>query len=251
MTNLISADTRLTADNAGAIGDVCEKFNIDITDMCNEIESKVSRASLKLGAKWYREANAFAYGLAVKYDIQIATVAAVISALSPRMGWVRNKKIAEHVIAEYDALCAARQDHKDAEWIAGQIKGALSANILMAVRILKGWDIDTVLTGTKRRSFYNNIVSAGTSDDVTIDTWMQRVAMAVSPDQGMDLDDSLRFLNARKGKGYIAIAVAVRAVAKRMNVPPSTVQAAYWIAASGSVHGWHWKGEGKTEANIY
>ncbi len=234
----ITVASHLNETTRKSVNATLTKFDVSLAKMIREIERTIvsDRELIRIGAAWYREANAFAAHLSNTYGTPIDRASAVISALSPRMGWVRNKTIAESVIAG---------------WFAGksadEIRGALGANIRMAVAILNGADIDATLTGVKRRSFYNNILTAGQSDDVTVDTWMQRVAMNASTDKGMDLDESLRFLNARKGAGYIAIAEAVRRVAYRHNVPPATVQAAYWIAASGSVHGWHWKGHNKTE----
>ncbi len=249
----IPVASHMTDGNYAAMVAVLDKFSVSIPAMKAEIESKITPELLEIGAAWYREAYDFALTVAAsdKYRGKMLTVrkvSAVISALSPRMGWVRNKEMALKVIDAWTTSVPA-----------SEIGGALGANIQMAVNILNadqyapGTDvIDLMLTGVKRRSFYNNIVTAGRSDDVTVDTWMQRVAMnASTADAGMDLDDSLRFLNARKGVGYVAIAEAVRGVAYKLGVTPSTVQAAYWIAASGSVHGGHWKGKGITDAHSY
>lgn len=248
----VNVDSRLTDDNLVKVAAVLTKYNVRLVDLVKEIESNIDDESLAIGAEWYREANAFARELSVKHsghEQDFDVCAAVISALSPRMGWVRNKEMADHVIGEYLRLREVKiyrpQD------IASKIKGALGASIRMAVDILSGKPIDEALTGVKRRSFYNNIVTAGESDDVTIDTWMQRAVMHASEDKGMDLDESANFLKARNHSGYIALADSVRRVAELRNVSPATVQAAYWIGQSGSVHGWHWKGKGITEARTY
>ncbi len=231
---LIDVDSRLNDFTETNVDKTCGRFDVSIVDLINHIDETLTPESLSLGEKWYREAYGFVLGLTYEYAVSEDKAAAVISALSPRMSWIRNKLIARHVISEWAKGTPANE-----------IKGALGANIRMAVAILNGAPISTTLTGIKRKSFYNNIISAGTSDDVTVDTWMQRAAMAVSPEKGMDLDSSLNFLKARNHSGYIAIAHACRTVAKWRNVSPSTVQAAYWIVASGSVHGNHYKGHGK------
>lgn len=234
---MVAANTHLDPFNEKAVNATLARFNIDLVDMINHIDSSITEDSIALGAEWYRNAFVFACELDQRYDLRAGQAAAVIAALSPRMGWDRNKRIAESVIADWKA-------GKDVKYI----KGALSANIRMAVAILNGSPVSVILTGVKRRSFYNNIVTGGTSDDVTVDTWMQRVVMAVSPDQGMDLDESNAFLKARNHSGYVAIAHAVRVVAKWRDLSPSAVQAAYWIVASGSVHG---KMASHLDANTY
>lgn len=236
---LINVGSEIDGLNEDAVNKTCARFGVNVVDMINHIDSTITPESIALGKKWYAEANQYAYAIAAEWNVPIDRVVAVISALSPRMGWVRNKEMAEHVIREW-------QSGK----LPNEIKGALGANIRMACAILIGQPIAVTLTGIKRRSFYNNILSAGTSADVTIDTWMQRVVMAVSPDKGMDLDTSANFIRARNDSGYVAIAHACRSVAKWRNVSPSTVQAAYWLTASGSVHGSHWKGYSK-ESHTY
>jgi hypothetical protein len=100
-----------------------------------------------------------------------------------------------------------------------------------------GQDIGKVLGGTKRRSFYNNIMWPGQTDDVTVDTWMTD---AMARALGMTHDQAAS-LAAEKTKdfpdtiGYMLIADAVRDAAERMSavnpgVTPDVVQAGYWIA---------------------
>lgn len=239
---LIDVSNTFNRDDAQKVMD---RFGITMGAMIEHIDSTITDESIALGARWYPEAHAFAQSLADAYGVTLEQAAGVISAVSPRVGWVRNKMLAENIVREGMKCKALGFDVRRTVKLIG---GALTANLTIAVRILYGEPISDVLTGVKRRSFYNNIVSAGADSDgsVTIDTWMQRVAMAVSPDQGMDLDDSVRFLSARKHAGYAAIATAVRKVAWKRGLSPATVQAAYWVVASGSVHGWHFKGHGKT-----
>lgn len=225
------------------------KYGVSIETMVAEIERTITRESLQLGYEWYGIAYAYARGLSAKYGIDFYRVVAVISALSPRMSWPRNKAIAEHTLAVFTN---ATDPDISTDTIVKSIGGALGANLTIAVRILQGESIDSVLTGVKRRSFYNNIAFANTDlSSVTVDTWMQRVAMRASTNpEGVDLDESLKYLNANRkvtngaGAGYIGIAEAVRIVAERHGWPASTIQAAYWIVASGSVHGNHHKGHG-------
>lgn len=229
-------------------------YGVSVEVMVAEIDRTLTPESLALGSEWYVEANRFARLLSVNYGVDFYRVVAVISALSPRMSWPRNKAIAERTLAVFSE---AWDVPRTTEELVKAIGGALPANLTIAVRILQGESIDSVLTGVKRRSFYNNIAFPTTDLlSVTVDTWMQRVAMRASINPGgVDLDDSLKFLNASRtatngaGAGYIGIAEAVRIVAERHNVPASTIQAAYWLVASGSVHGSHHKGHGLSTDN--
>jgi hypothetical protein len=109
------------------------------------------------------------------------------------------------------------------------------SNFAMAIKIARGEDISNTLSGTKRRSFYNNIVNPTVGDSVTVDTWMARAIMNTN---GMDLKTASEFLRKNRvalggtGVGYYLIAESVREVAKRLNMLPHEVQAAYWVSVS-------------------
>lgn len=231
----------LTAKGRKAVNEHLKANGLNMNRLMTEIGNALTTATVSNGQLWYKEANMFAKSIARKHKVSLSVAAGVISAVSPRMNWPRNKEIAEKVLANF-------RDHneKSAVDAAKAIGGCLSSNMAIAIRIARGEAISDVLTGIKRRSFYNNIVAPGKTNDVTVDTWMQRSAMRASViSGGMDLDDSIKFLAGRKaatngvGAGYIAIAEAVRNVAKRLGLSPDTVQAAYWIHASGSINGGH------------
>lgn len=257
--NLIPTETKFSGlSTAGKLAVIAnnEKHDVTVDLIADHIDAVLTDELIVIGADWYKEAQGYAFNLANQFGVPAHYVIGVIAAVSPRQSWPANKRFAEHILTEFPKHNRVITNRP--EDVAKAIGGGLGANILIAVRILQGEPIESVLTGVKRRSFYNNILSGGESwcDDVTVDTWMQRAAMSVSPDQGMSLDDSLTYLGARKkatngvGAGYIAIADAVRVVAERRNLSTATVQAGYWIARAGSVHGWHYKGHGK-DAHTY
>lgn len=186
--------------------------------------------------EWYADANNFACILADTYGVTVEIAAAVISAVSPRMPWLRNKSIAEQILNRFRNF----DSELSAEEIAERFKFGLNANVAMAVKIARGESVADTLTGTKRRSFYNNIVSPYNGDSVTVDTWMARVIMRTT---SFDLKTSSDLLRANRialggtGVGYFLIAEACRTVAKEMKLYPSQIQALYWTAVSGSTDG--------------
>jgi hypothetical protein len=228
----------LTATQAKSIDKIDNLFNVSMVKMVDEIISKVrimDPAAAARAASWYFEANAFAAELAAKHSVSIEIASGVISAVSPRMPWLRNKKVADAILAQfrdYSQLSAM-----DAAKAIGM---ALSANVSMAVRIARGEDIETVLTGIKRRSFFNNIIDPAHSDSVTVDTWM---LMAFVNTTGTDKATALKYITSCEkslngtGAGYYVISEAVREAAQAMDLMPSQVQALYWCQVSGSFDG--------------
>lgn len=214
------------------------EYGVTVFDLAEEIAHKIaemSSADAIKAANWYFDAHNYAQDLANEFHTTIAVTSAVISAVSPRMAWVRNKRIARIILADsgkYASLSAL-----DA---ASGLALGLRANVAMAVKIARGANIDETLTGIKRRSFYNNIVAPATSDSVTVDTWMQ---MAYCNVTGKDKATALDFIRANEkalsgtGVGYFMIADAVRIVASDMELLPHQVQALYWVAVSGDYNG--------------
>jgi hypothetical protein len=191
------------------------------------------------GKGWYSDARKFHEGLAAKHGVSIERVTAVTAAISPRCQWLENKRLTAR-------LLEIHKDHPDlsdvelAKVMGGQ---ALPVNKQMAVRLLRGSDndIETELTGLKRRSFYNNMLKPGETDDVTIDVWATMAARNSST-TGMTKEASEAFIYASKvatdgGVGYSILADAYRDVAAELDLSPDDVQAIYWTSVTGSVDG--------------
>jgi hypothetical protein len=215
------------------------KYGVTRKALEAELESKLTAAGLMKAKHWYPDARTFNEGLAKRSGLSVEQATAITAAVSPRTPWPRNRRLAERV-----ALTHKQYTDADPRAAARRMGGGLSLNLGAGVAIARGGSIDAHLTGAKRRSFYNNMLLPGRTDDVTVDTWMQRMAMTVAG-KPMSLDDSVDYLtNARAatdgvGAGYVSIAEAVRAVAARRGVSPDEVQAAYWIAVAGGEQGGH------------
>lgn len=209
-------------------------FSVTVREITETIDSMPTEL-IAPSMEWYAEANNFAQELAAIFEVTPEVAAGIISAVSPRMPWLRNKAVAAQILRVFRDF-----DHLSAEDAAKEIGLGLSTNVTMAVKIARGEDIAEVLTGTKRRSFYNNIVSPFSGDSVTVDTWMARVIMRTAD---FDLKTASDFLRVSRialggtGVGYYLIAEACREVAKSMKLYPSQVQALYWSAVSGSTDG--------------
>lgn len=203
----------------------------------SELEKSLTPSNVAAGKRWYPNANKYAAGLAAKHGVSMEQAVGVISAVSPRTPWPRNRALAERVLSQYK-----QHDGLSAEDAAARIGGGFKANLAVGVRIARGESIEATLTGTKRRCFFNNILAPGRTEDVTVDTWMQRAVMRTSS-TGMDLDAAQDFIGANRaatngaGAGYLAITQAARALADKHDLAPDEVQSAYWISVSGSTEG--------------
>jgi hypothetical protein len=219
------------------------KFNASMAEAGIGIDALVSEITTRVesmpcmvdGAGWYRNAHRFAELLADELNTTVEIVSAVISSLSPRMPWLRNMRAASDVLASLSSF-----DSLSATEAASAMGLGIISNFAMAVKVARGEDIANTLTGTKRRSFYNNIVSPDNGDSVTIDTWMVRALMNVS---AMTLNEGNKFLLKNRaalggtGVGYYALAEACRSVAKELCLAPCQIQALYWCSVSGSADG--------------
>lgn len=218
-----------------ALAKQLERYGIDPADIVDEILGVVRDMDPELRAQsmaWYEEAHDFAVELSERYDVPLDQVTGVISAVSPRLQWTQNKHLAERLLAHKDS-------YRDLDPLeaAKAIGGGLSANTKVGVQILRGEPIDDVLTGMKRRSFYNNILLPGQTADVTVDMWMMKAAEAA----GVPENKLNSFIQAQKtstrgaGAGYVIISDAVRSAAWQYGTTPDAMQAAYWVAKTGKL----------------
>lgn len=221
------------------IGKAAANYGVTTTDLADDIRTQISRMTVGdaiNAANWYFDAHCFATYLSETYGVTVNAAAGVISAVSPRMPWLRNKFVAESILANMGNV--ADLDANDA---AKELGLGLSANVGMAIKIARGANISETLSGIKRRSFYNNIVAPRSDcNSVTVDTWMMETYCNVA---GTDKATALKFVTANEkalkgtGAGYFLIADAVRIVANEMSIKPHQVQSLYWVCATGSMNG--------------
>lgn len=214
------------------------RHGVTMAGLIAELENGMTAQSIAQGKAWYPETRAFNAGVAKRSGLTLAQVTAITALVSPQMQWPENKRQAVRIATTFRAF-----DHLDcAKAAADAMRGMMTANLAPAIAVARGGDIATLVTGIKRHSFMLNMLYPGRTGAVTVDTHMQRAAMRAAT-VPMTLAQSIKYLNAnrgvtdRAGAGYVAIAEAVRTVAARHGLAPDQVQAAYWIAVSGSPDG--------------
>jgi hypothetical protein len=241
LINETSRISQLTDAGKAKYNALMAEAGLSIDDLYDEIVSKISALSVEekfAAINWYSDAHRFAFETAIRHNVTPEQVAGVISAVSPRMPWLRNKSVAEKVVAtfrNYSELSATEA--------ASAMGLGLVSNFAMAIKIARGESIADTLTGTKRRSFYNNIVAPYGSDSVTIDTWMVRAIMNTAGKSLKVATDMLRKNETALGGtgfGYYALAEVCRKVAMQPGnglITAAQIQALYWVAVSGSQNG--------------
>ena len=164
------------------------------------------------GLLWYSDAQKAAYNIAVKYDIAVFIVVAVISALSPNNKWTRN-------IVNADALIGAfmRGDGIDAVKVSTYHKMKQKAWDILAARP----DYDgakTMLKGQKITSFFMDIMG---EFNVTIDGHARNIAYG----ERVGLTDDRTNIGVRE---YRALQAAYEEAARRVGLMPYQLQAITW-----------------------
>ena len=128
----------------------------------------------KQGSNWYKDANNYAFEImqATQHAFDVDVIASVISALSPRNKWERNKIDALNVINAH--LNGIPQD---------KVKVCtFNSNKKLAFEILQG--INKIKkTAKKTFSFANNILL--NNDTVTIDLWHLRACFGTTIKTGL------------------------------------------------------------------
>lgn len=244
------------------------KDGVSIPALTNEIATRIGGPDSKVMQEakvWYPGADDLAVRISkTNVGVSHEQAAALISATSPQAQWELNAETAARM-AQWYGIAKAKgipPDKLTAEfkkaWLAQGWGGQkldgenaknreLAANITRGFEILSGASIDETLPSIKMRSFYNNIILRGKGDDVTVDVHMGKAygyahglsktvvkalmakgsaTKAVVHKNGNVVEDT-----QVQSVGYVAIAEAVRALSHQpgWDVPPSTIQAAYWI----------------------
>ena len=117
---------------------------------------------------WYKEAHQFSKYLSDKYKTPLNSVIGIISALSPRLNWDKNKEIAEFFLATNKVI---RDNGK-------QIHMTVPCNKAKLIRLNddEQYVLDT-LSGDKTKSFYLNIKYPDREVNVTVDRHAIAIAL--------------------------------------------------------------------------
>ena len=164
------------------------------------------------GLLWYENAQKAAHDIAVKYDIAVYIVAAVIAALSPNNKWSRN-------LTNADALIGA--------FIRGDGIDSVKVSTYHAMK-RKAWDIlaarpdyetaKKMLKGQKITSFFCDIMG---EFNVTIDGHARNIAYG----ERVGLTDDRSNIGVRE---YRALQAAYEEAARRVGLMPYQLQAITW-----------------------
>ena len=164
------------------------------------------------GLVWYDDAQKAAYLIALKYDVPVYIVAAVIAALSPNNKWSRN-------VVNADALIGA--------FIRGDGLLSVKVSTYNAMK-QKAWDIlaarpdydgaKRMLKGQKITSFFMDIMG---EFNVTIDGHARNIAYG----ERVGLTDDRTNIGKKE---YRALQAAYEAAAERLGLMPYQLQAITW-----------------------
>ena len=164
------------------------------------------------GLIWYPNAQKAAYHIAVKYDIAVYIVVAVIAALSPNNKWSRN-------VTNADALIGAfiRGDGIDSVKVSTYHKMKQKAWDILAAR--PNYDgAKAMLKGRKITSFFMDIMG---EFNVTIDGHARNIAYG----ERVGLTDDRTNIGVRE---YHALQAAYDEAARRVGLLPYQLQAITW-----------------------
>jgi hypothetical protein len=156
------------------------------------------------GILWYAGAHALAVTLARSAGHETLRAAGVISALSPRMPWERNQKLAIRTYAE-----------------GGISNGALGVSVRKADAIYRGASVLDTLKAPKTKAFAVIIADPTNTYDVVID----RHAMSIAHGRRVNNDEM-----AAPKRRYQTYADAYRKAAAEIGITPSQMQAITWVA---------------------
>jgi hypothetical protein len=164
------------------------------------------------GLAWYPDAQKAAHDIAVKYDVPVYIVVAVIAALSPNNKWSRN-------VTNADALIGA--------FVNGDGIDSVKVSTYHAMK-RKAWDIlaarpdydgaKRMLKGQKITSFFMDIMG---EFNVTIDGHARNIAYG----ERVGLTDDRTNIGVRE---YRALQAAYEEAARRVGLMPYQLQAITW-----------------------
>ena len=164
------------------------------------------------GLVWYEQAKRGAYHIAMKHDVPVYIVVAVIAALSPNNKWARN-------LVNADALIGAfvNGDGIDSVKVSTYHKMKQKAWDILAARPSYNGAKD-MLKGQKITSFFCDIMG---EFNVTIDGHARNIAYG----ERVGLTDDRTNIGVRE---YRALQAAYEEAARRVGLMPYQLQAITW-----------------------
>lgn len=174
-----------------------------VYEACSELEKNASK-------DWYLRARAWCEHRAQVYGMRVRTVAAVVSALSPRNKWERN-------LLDADQLLYYASNGYSAAMV---VSSTFEKNVLKAYDIVEFDKPELVETGPKTRSFLDCIDNPK-CDAVVVDVWAYRVIEGDLKLKAVGFSDEC----------YEKYADAYRRAADEVELLPMQIQAITWVAA--------------------
>lgn len=175
--------------------------------------SQSSADERKWGLSWYKEAHDFCEGVHDKTRVPLDRVVGVLSALSPRNKWGKNKEDTIHLVLAYL--------RGGAQAATSLPVSTFNGNKAKAISILGLEDSYTplsILSGNKVRSFYSNVLELESSSAVTVDTHAYSVYLG-SRTVGKSIGS----------KEYLRVSDAYKSSAELLSIHPIHLQATCWV----------------------
>ena len=168
----------------------------------------------EFGARWYRDARAYAEELSQEFSLNVEASAAVIAVMSPGTEWGLNKRDARRLIA--DTLAGDFQAR-----YATYGQNVIKARCIVELE-RQGDAWGEYVRGPKVTAFWRNIVEPrGALGNVTVDFHAYSVAHGKRY--------TTKSVPAFGRLGYERIALAYRQVAKSVGLLPHELQAVCWV----------------------
>lgn len=170
------------------------------------------------GLRWYKEANEYVEHLCEKLDnfFTRLQITGVISALSPRNKWKRNKIDAENVLL----TVKNNPDKTVSELMSGVKVCTFNTNKVKAFNIAKG-NYSIIEKSPKTYAFSRN-VGLLDSDYVTIDSWHIRACNTKS-------HEPVKSKTQVTPKQYDELSEATKEVAEEVGLKAYEFQAVVWV----------------------
>lgn len=190
------------------------KKKAKFTKNINHVLNKATSSDFIEGEKWYRDARLFCFDVSRRYGVSFRKVCAILSALSPRNKWERNKIDCETIIMECQGLIPYGK-YATYGAMVEKAKRIYFSKVDSVATMLR------LLNGQKISAFFLNIYDFN-SDCVTVDSWIQLISLGEY--LAVDKRPSL------KKSDYKLVSEVIKEIASTNKVAPPVMQAILWIS---------------------